>query len=90
MREKDLKVGSLYQTYASRSSFIVKHGYLRVITGRRRGKRFLIYLGNADPAEMSARGRQGPHPRYFWVFVGNEKCLMHQDRLRAIKPMEET
>jgi len=89
MREKDLKVGSLYQTYASRSSFIVKHGYLRVITGRRWGKRFLIYLGKANPAEVPFGSGVGG-VRYFWVFVGNEKCLMRQDRLRAIKPMEET
>ena len=85
MRKKDLKVGSLYQTYASGSSFIVRHGYLRTIPGRSRGKRFIIYLGEADPADLRNR-----RPHYFWVLVGNEKCLMHSDRLREIKPVEET
>lgn len=94
MYAKDLKVGALYGPYVPRTRFFVKGSYLRTIpsagpqrktVAHRDTHRFLIYLGEADPVEV-------PYnlPHYFWVFVGNEKCLMHSDRLRAIKPMEET
>ena len=84
MNAKDLKVGALYEPYVPNRRFFVKGKYLRTC-GSPDSHRFLIYLGEADPSET-------PHnlPHYFWVFVGNEKCLMHWDKLRAIKPMEET
>lgn len=88
MYAKDLKVGALYEPYVPHTRFFVKGSYLRTLRGtraRRGFHRFLIYLGEADPSETPHNIRH-----YFWVFVGNEKCLMHSDRLREIKPMEET
>lgn len=94
MRVSELKVGELYEPYVPHTRFFVKGRYLRTFRHaspavrrprRPDSHRFLIYLGRADPSET-------PYnlPHYFWVFVGNEKCLMHWDKLRAIKPMEET
>jgi hypothetical protein len=90
MNAKDLKVGALYEPYVPNRRFFVKGKYLRTLHAsskhlRPDSHRFLIYLGEADPSETSHN-----LPHYFWVFVGNEKCLMHWDKLRAIKPMEET
>ena len=102
MDAKDLKVGALYEPYVPHTRFFVKGGYLRTRpAGRRRTRgpqrkttarpashRFLIYLGEVDHQERVETPYNRRH--YFWVFVGNEKCLMHTDKLRAIKPMEET
>lgn len=91
MYGKDLKVGALYEPYVPHTHFFVKGKYwkyLRTIksaTLRPNLHRFLIYLGEADPSETPHNSRH-----YYWVFVGNEKCLMHWDKLRAIKPMEKT
>jgi hypothetical protein len=94
MYAKDLKVGALYEPYVPHTRFFVKGNYLRTrrhmlgpqrkTTARPTSHRFLIYLGEADPSETPHNLRH-----YFWVFVGNRRCLMHEDKLRAIKPMEE-
>ena len=85
MYAKDLKVGALYEPCVSYTRFTVRGKYLRTVRGRRSGSRFLIYLGEADPAAAWT-----PRADYFWVLVGNEKCLMNHRRLTEIKPVEET